>query len=325
RHLVDHGDLGGLQGAAAGVGRTPEVDDGSDARAAEGDVDEAAAPGAAEGVGYDDGHPPTGTGLDGIPDVAGRPVGVDGQQGGHSLVDVRDVDAGVGADEAVRGLGDQQLVAAAQDAHRLPLDEPEAIVVVDDLFQTTLCLRDDLLGDHDHVAVLHLRALEDEIGDLVAGAHLRQPHDGEDADHPSRTTRASAAASRTPCITVGVTTHLIPSASTSAAKSASASSTTSVPANGEYSRATPTTDGSTPSSAIIRSAGPLRAAPATMGETATTSCRRPVIAFCTPGTARMGAIERMGLDGQMTTRCASVMASSTFGAGDAFSAPAYST
>ncbi len=54
----------------------------------------------------------------------------------------------------------------------------------------------------------------------------------------------------------------------------SASSITSVATNGSYSRATPTTDASWPSSRSRRSAGPLSAAPAMMGETATARSRR---------------------------------------------------
>ena len=55
---------------------------------------------------------------------------------------------------------------------------------------------------------------------------------------------------------------------------ASVSSMTRVAAYGDQSRATPTTETSWPSSAIMRSAGPLRAWPAMIGDTATTRFRR---------------------------------------------------
>ena len=42
-----------------------------------------------------------GPGPDAVADAAGRAVGVDRQEGGPALVDVRQVDAGVGAHEAV--------------------------------------------------------------------------------------------------------------------------------------------------------------------------------------------------------------------------------
>ena len=49
--------------------------------------------------------------------------GSTGQQRGPAPLDVGQVDAGVGADEAVPGLGDDQVAAAAQDAHRLVVDQ----------------------------------------------------------------------------------------------------------------------------------------------------------------------------------------------------------
>ncbi len=164
--------------------------------------------------------------------MARRPVGVDGQEGGHAVVDVGQVDAGIGAHESLLGLADDELVPPSEDAHRLAFDEAQPIGVVGHLRQPALGFGNDLLGDNHDVTVLERRASEDEIGDLVARAHLGQALDGEDRDHASRTTRASAAASATPRMTVGATTQRTPSASTAADRSASASSTTSVPASG---------------------------------------------------------------------------------------------
>ena len=84
----------------------------------------------------------------------------------------------------------------------------------------------------------------------------------------------------------------------------------SVPHIGAYSFAIPTTDDSWPSSVISRSAGPLSAAPAMIGEIATTDSRRFVSAASTPCNARNGAIDTSGLDGAMTTVCAELSMSS---------------
>ena len=61
--------------------------------------------------------------LDAVADAAGRAVAVVGQQGGVAPLDVRQVDAGVGAHEAVLGLADDEVAATAQHAHRLALDD----------------------------------------------------------------------------------------------------------------------------------------------------------------------------------------------------------
>ena len=84
-----------------------------------------------------------------------------------------------------------------------------------------------------------------------------------------------------------------------------------------YRRATPTTVGSCPSSASSRSAGPFNAAPAMMGDTATTSRRRATSSSARPGTANKGPIETIGLDGHTTTTSAPATAASTPGAGTA--------
>ena len=84
--------------------------------------------GAAERVGDDDGHVDAGVRPDRVADVLGRPVGVDREQRGLPVVDVRQVDPGVRAHEAVAGLADDEVAAAPQDAHRLRLDQRAARV-----------------------------------------------------------------------------------------------------------------------------------------------------------------------------------------------------
>ena len=117
-------------------------------------------------------------------------------------------------------------------------------------------------------------------------------------------TAARSVATSIVVITLGVTTHRIPVASTAAASDSSAGSMTSVAAIDRYSSATPTTDDSWPRSASIRSAGPFRAAPPTIGDTATTDSRRSASSSSTPRNARIGPIDTIGFDGAITTTSA---------------------
>ncbi len=111
--------------------------------------------GAPEGVRDHDAHGDPEQSTEGCADPPRRAVGIEGQQGRGARVDVGEVDAGVGTDEPVARLGDEQLVAAAQDPHRLGLDQGtfgSRIVRVDG-HEPTLGLGDHLLGDHHHVTV----------------------------------------------------------------------------------------------------------------------------------------------------------------------------
>ena len=58
-----------------------------------------------------------------VSDAPGRAVPVDGQEGGPPVLHVGEVDTGVGAHEAVRGLGDDKAVGHADHALRMPQDE----------------------------------------------------------------------------------------------------------------------------------------------------------------------------------------------------------
>ena len=86
---------------------------------------DAPAPGPAEGVGHDHRRPRR-------PRRARRPSRMrraersesSGQQGGPAALDVGEVDAGVGADEAVAGLGHDRSPRRRRIAHRLLLHEP---------------------------------------------------------------------------------------------------------------------------------------------------------------------------------------------------------
>src|SRR5205814_3013257 len=63
------------------------------------------------------------------------------------------------------------------------------VVETDD---AALDLRDGLLGDDDDVAVLELRALGDERGEVVAFLQLLDPFNRHDRDHASRSWPAAA-------------------------------------------------------------------------------------------------------------------------------------
>ena len=76
--------------------------------AADGDVGHPLAPRPAERVGHDHADLDAEPAPEPAADPPGRAVGVDGQQRGRALGDVGEVDAGVGADEPVAGLGDQR-------------------------------------------------------------------------------------------------------------------------------------------------------------------------------------------------------------------------
>ena len=102
--------------------------------------------------------------LDGVSDPLRRPVWVSGQQGGLPVGHVGEIDAGVGADEAVRGLGDNEVAAPAKHTNRLALHEALPCLAVAVIYrsQSSLGFRDDLLGDHHDVARPQLGGVGDE-------------------------------------------------------------------------------------------------------------------------------------------------------------------
>ena len=139
---------------SASVGAA-EVDDGGDTGDADGDVGQSLAPRAAERVGDDHADVDAEVGAQPVADAPRRAVAVDGQQRGVARGHVRQVDARVGAHEAVRRLADDQVAAAAHDAHRFLLDQRlgRRRVFGIDGHQAALGLGDDLLRDDDDVAV----------------------------------------------------------------------------------------------------------------------------------------------------------------------------
>ena len=189
-------------------------------------------------------------------------------------------------------------------------------VVGIDLDHTILGLADDLLGDDEHVAV-EQRPVRfggarrgDDVAELIAGMDLpdardrpdRQSVHGTSQPTAARQLRASAAADRGRPSRVDVTTQRTPAASTRSTRSASArrSRGSSTPTHTARPRRRRAPRGRAPSS--NRSAGPFSAAPATIGETATTESRRAVERRVRPrGMARSGPIDTIGFDGAIST------------------------
>ena len=166
-----------------------------DACGADCDVGRSLAPRAAEGVADDDADLAAGQLVQPRAQAGRGGVRIDGQEDERAgLGRVRRVDSARRADEAVARLGDHERAARANDALRLAendLDPPRIAVAREltrsgrrlDLVQAhdaALDLRDRLLRDDEHVAVLELGALDDHARQVVAFAELRQPADGRD-------------------------------------------------------------------------------------------------------------------------------------------------
>ena len=150
-----------------------------------------AAPGTAEGVGDDDGDLDAERVLEPGSDPPSRSIRVVGQQRGRALGDVGQVDTGVGADEAVARLADDEVAASAQNPNRLLGDERELCVgVVVDGHQPAFGLGDDLLRDDDDVTVTQSVAVRarwregicDQAREIVTGCHLADAGDREDEE-----------------------------------------------------------------------------------------------------------------------------------------------
>ena len=243
------------QVASHGVGGAPQVDDGRQAGAADGDVDDALAPGPAEGVGHHHRHLAARGGPQPVADAPGRAVGVLGEQGRPAVLDVGEVDTGVGTDEAVAGLGDHEVAAAAQDADRLRLDDPHAgrrgrrgrcgtrrPSALDTIFWVTTTTSPSTSATRSAMSVA--RSSPGRISPSpVTGTHGQRgpgavtglgghaaPVSAPEGRPRSRGGRdARAAAWSGVCMTVGATTQRTPQASTASAEAASASSITRVP------------------------------------------------------------------------------------------------
>src|SRR2546428_11294324 len=99
-----------------------------------------------------------------------------------------------------------------------------------------------------------------------------------------------------------VTTARTPSAVSAGAHAASSGAISSARSQGAYARATPRGETGSPRARSRAPAGPLTAAPPTMGLTPTTDARVAPRASATPGAARVGPTEGAGVGGQTTER-----------------------
>ena len=245
RDLVGDRDLGDLQLAAERVGRVAQVDDRGDAADADRDVGEALAPGPSERVGDDHRRRrrPARARSASRTCLAERSAST-GSSAAQPCVDVRQVDARVRAHEAVRGLADDEVAAAAHDAHRLRLDERAARVeVVGDRAgrggpRPSTRSSASRRGSRRRRAACPARAPRRRSSSASSspGRISPMPSIGmtESASRSIRRRRracrrASAAAISGLRIIVSVTIARTPAASTSAARCASTASITSVP------------------------------------------------------------------------------------------------
>ncbi len=115
--LVDDGHLRDAQLVARGVVLARVVDERRDAGDTDGEVEVPFAPRPAEGVRDDDGDIGSRGGVHAGADRARRGIGVDREQAQRArLLDVRRIDAGVGADETVPRLADHHAVLHTDDA-----------------------------------------------------------------------------------------------------------------------------------------------------------------------------------------------------------------
>ena len=271
-----------------GVGGAPEVDDAGHAGDADGHVGDPAAPGATEGVGDDDPHRHPVPVEQRLADPAGRPVRVDGQQGRGPGVHVGQVHAGVGADEAMARLGDQQVARAGARCAPTPArpvrawpsgssasmgtTRPSAL---DTTFWVTTTTSPSTRppGTAGRRAGVRGQRLGQQLGQVVARPHLTDPGDREDgqpAPGPAATAGAPGRRSADGIedrpaqlgghghvdMRVGATTHRTPSASTRSASGASASSMTRVPPTASTTWPPPRPTTRTPSRGAAGRPGP---------------------------------------------------------------------
>ena len=243
--LVGHGGLGDLQDAPVVVGAAAVIGDRAHPGQPDGRVGLAQPPGPPEGVGDHDHDVGPGQLAEPGPQGGGGGVGVGRGQDQAVAAGVGRVDEGVGANDAMPVLGDDQVAAPGDDPDGLGRDgglrdgEPR-LRVGGQLDQAALGLGHDLRGDGEHVAVGQrepgrLDPGEQERGQVVARPDLGQAGQRRDGDRPgcrmtghsrSIAVLARAAASATVVMMVWVTTASSPRASTAAACPASTWSST---------------------------------------------------------------------------------------------------
>ncbi len=102
----------------------------------------------------------------------GGAVRVVGQEDHGPRLGIGAIHTGVGTDEPMLRLGDDQVTTTSHDRTRHFLDELplELLLVADHLPHRTFGLRDDLVGDHEHVPVDGPHGLDrrgEDGGDVV--------------------------------------------------------------------------------------------------------------------------------------------------------------
>ena len=111
--FIGDGKDRGAEKLAMAVARAAKIDESGNAGCADGDVGEAEAPGAAEGVADDDGEALAGSSAKSGGEAAGGAIGIFGQERDEIAAgDVRMVDACIGADETVMSFNDEDALRA---------------------------------------------------------------------------------------------------------------------------------------------------------------------------------------------------------------------
>lgn len=157
------------------------------ARGADGDIGLAGAPGAAHGVGDDDGDVAA-RGSELGAQACGTRIGIEGEQRELIGGDVGAVDTGRGLDKTVAVGGDGELAPTRDDADGFGLDEPTTQSIAFGRVggcrhHPALDFGEDLARHREHVAVDDPRGGGEQLGREVAvGAKLAEPGDRSDGE-----------------------------------------------------------------------------------------------------------------------------------------------
>jgi hypothetical protein len=119
-----------------------------------------------------------------------RSVGVLGEEYGGAGFRVGSIDAGVGTDEAVTGLGDHQVAPAPQHLDGLPFHQLPVcgVFVAFERRHGPFGLGHGLVGHHQHITGGRLDACSgdgsaENPGEIVSGPDLTDPDEWVDLDH----------------------------------------------------------------------------------------------------------------------------------------------
>ena len=187
------------------VDRAPQIDDRRKTTDADSDVDQPPSPGPAEGVGDDHTDSLARCSFQQGSQAMGRAVRIHGEQDCGTRCDVRSIDCGIGTDEPMCCLGDDEVAATSDDLRRLRLDEFPVRALIGDLDDSPFLFRHDLVRHHDDVVLDELLTAivdgcEDHRGEVIARLDLWETFDREDAQvaHDGSQPRTASTHARPP-------------------------------------------------------------------------------------------------------------------------------